>query len=290
MIKLLIVAGVAAAASLMVTPPGGLLAAEMKYPLAVAVHENGTMFVADNAYDFHGIWKVSDGKLELFFEASRKFRTPLNAVRCVAIDKKGRLVAGDSSTREVYRFNEGNKPVGLTQGKNAGIGIPMAIAFDSKGDIYVADLEIQRIVKVPEAGGEAVEFAQVNAARGLAMDDKDRLWVVSAVAKGRDQVLRIEPDGKVEPVVKSGPFELPHHIALDGAGNAYVCDNYAVTVWKVPPEGAPVKLAEGKPLVRPVGIAWHKDRLIVADPHAKGLFSVTTDGKVSPIELQSAGQ
>jgi sugar lactone lactonase YvrE len=270
--------------------PRPAVAADMKYPLAVAVDGQGTIFVADNAYDFHGIWKIAEGKRELFFEASRKFRTPLNAVRCVAIDKQGRLVAGDSATREIYRFADGNKPVGLTQGKNAGIGIPMAIAFDSKGDIYVADLEIQRIVKVPEAGGEAVEFAQVNAARGLAMDDKDNLWVVSAVAKGKDQVLRIAPDGKIEPVVKNGPFELPHHIALDGAGNAYVCDNYAVAVWKVPPDGVPVKLAEGKPLVRPVGIAWQKDRLIVADPHAKGLFEVTADGKVSPISTTSAGK
>jgi sugar lactone lactonase YvrE len=262
---------------------GPLVAADMKYPLAVAVDDKGTIFVADNAYDFHGIWKIADGKRELFFEASRKFRTPLNAVRCVAIDNKGRLVAGDSSTREIYRFTDGNKPAGLTQGKNAGIGIPMAVTFDSKGDIYVADLEIQRIVKVPEAGGEAVEFAQVNAARGLAMDDKDNLWVVSAVAKGKDQVLKISPDGKIEPVVKNGPFELPHHIALDGAGNAYVCDNYGVTVWKVPPDGIPVKLAEGKPLMRPVGIAWHKDRLIVADPHAKALFEISTEGTVSPL-------
>lgn len=263
---------------------GPLVAAEMKYPLAVAVDEKGTIFVADNWSDFHGIWKIADGKRELYFEASRKFRTPLNAVRCVAIDKKGRLVAGDSSTREIYRFADGNKPEGLTQGRNAGIGIPMAIAFDSKGDIYVADLEIQRIVKVPEAGGEAVEFAQVNAARGLAMDDKDNLWVVSAVARGKDQVLKISPEGKIEPVVKSGPFELPHHIALDGAGNAYVCDNYGVTVWKVPPDGVPAKLAEGKPLMRPVGIAWHKDHLIVADPHAKALFEVSADGKVKALE------
>lgn len=262
-------------------------AAQMKYPLSVAVTDKGTIYVADNAYDFHGIWKAADGKLELFFEASRKFRTPLNAVRCVAIDGKGRLVAGDSSTREVYRFEEGNTPKPLTEGKNAGIGIPMAIAFDSKGDIFVADLEIHRIVKVPEAGGQAVEFAEVAAPRGLAIDDKDNLWVVSAVG-GKPQILKVSPEGKVAPVVKDAPFQLPHQIALDGKGNAYVCDNYAVAVWKIPPDGKPVKFTEGKPLVRPVGIAWHKDRLLVADPHAKSLFEVDGEGKVTPLELKAA--
>src|SRR5262245_50604710 len=132
-----------------------LHADELQYPLSVAAGKDGVIYVADK--DMHGIWKISAGKLEPLFRGSNKFRTPLNAVWCVGVDPKGRVVAGDSATREVYRFNDRNEPEPLTTG---GVGIPWALAFDSKGDILVCDLEIHQVVKVPSAGGQPVKVAE----------------------------------------------------------------------------------------------------------------------------------
>ena len=95
----------------------------MLYPLAAAVAEDGTIYVADR--DLPGVWKYSDGKWSIYFQGSKKFRTPLNAVRCLAIDHQGKLLAGDSSTREIYRFDDANQPQPLTKG---GVGIPMSLA------------------------------------------------------------------------------------------------------------------------------------------------------------------
>ena len=92
-------------------------AQELNYPLAVAAADDGTLYIADRYLP--GVWKVTNGKTEVYFQGSKKFRTPLNAVRCVAIDKQGRLLAGDSATREVYRFDESAKPKPLTGGKMA---------------------------------------------------------------------------------------------------------------------------------------------------------------------------
>ena len=78
---------------------GNLLADGFQYPLAVGVDSNRTIYVVDR--DLPGIWKVQDGKPSIYFQGSKKFRTPLNAVRCLAFDSKGVLSAGDSSTREV---------------------------------------------------------------------------------------------------------------------------------------------------------------------------------------------
>ena len=94
-------------------------AQEMQYPVGAAVAEDGTCI--SRIRNSTAIWKFAGGKLEKFFEGSAKFRTPLYAVRCVAIDHQGKLLAGDSSTREVYRFDEAGKPIPLTQGK---IGVP----------------------------------------------------------------------------------------------------------------------------------------------------------------------
>jgi hypothetical protein len=261
-------------------------AAEMQYPLSVAAGPDGSIYVADK--DMHGVWKISGGKLEVFFQGSNKFRTPLNAVRCVAVDSKGRVLAGDSSTREIYRFNAENQPEPLSK---AGIGIPMAIAFDSQGDILVCDLEIHQIVKVPEAGGEPVRVADVAAPRGIAVDPQGRIWVVSAGGKDqKGQVVRILDDGKLETVVADHPFQFPHTIALDDKQNAYVCDNYSEAVWKFEPGGKPNPWISGKPLVKPVGITFAAGRLLIADPHAKMIFEASLDGKITPLKFEAAGK
>src|SRR5207253_930000 len=126
----------------------------------------------------------------------------------------------------VYRFTAEGKPEPLT---NGGIGMPMALAFDSKGDILVCDLELHQIVKVPEGGGEPVKLADSARPSGIVVDAQDRVWVVDS--SGKDQVVRILADGKTEPVI-SGKLQrhpavpsFPHNIALDSEQNAYICDN-----------------------------------------------------------------
>ncbi len=261
-------------------------AAEMQYPLSVAAGPDGSIYVAD--LNMPGVWKIAGGKLEVFFQGSNKFRTPLNRVRCVAVDAKGRVLAGDSSTREVYRFNAENQPEPLSKG---GIGIPMAIAFDGKGDILVCDLELHQIVKVPEAGGEPVRVADVAAPRGIVVDPQGRIWVVSAAASGpKGQVVRILDDGTVESVVADYPFKLPHTIALDDKQNAYVCDNYSEAVWKFEPGAKPKIWISGNPLVKPVGITFAGGRVLIADPHAKMIFEATLDGKIAPLKFEAAGK
>ncbi|MDB5385414.1 MAG: vgb, partial [Planctomycetaceae bacterium] len=71
--------------------PPRVNAADMQYPLDIAVDAQGTIYVADR--NLPGIWQIKDGKRELYFEGSKKFRTPLNAVRCLIVDGKGQLLA-----------------------------------------------------------------------------------------------------------------------------------------------------------------------------------------------------
>jgi streptogramin lyase len=257
----------------------------MLYPLAAAVKSDGTIFVADR--DLPGIWKYSDGKWSIYFQGSKKFRTPLNAVRCLAIDQNGKLLAGDSATREVYRFDDSAQPQPLT---NGGIGIPMSMAVAKDGTIFVGDIEIQRIVKVPSEGGKPEIIAEVVAPRGMAIDDAGNLWIVS---HGKEAVVRLSQDGKQremiadpEPYRKKDENNFLHHIVLGKEGEAYVADNYAQTIWKIK-QGSPREpFYAGAPLVRPVGLAWLKDTLLIVDPHAKAVFQRTPDGKLEQITSQ----
>ena len=190
---------------------------EFQYPLAVAARADGVVFVADR--NLPGIWKVENGQKTIFFQGSKKFRTPLNAVRCLALDHQGRLLAGDSATREVYRFDDAGVPQPLTKGW---IGIPMAMAVAADGTIYTADLELHRIWKMPAEGSEKpVEFAVINSPRGLALDADGTLWVLSTSSKD-GQLQKVSADGKIEAVIKDHPFNLPHNLVRQADGTMYV--------------------------------------------------------------------
>ena len=254
----------------------------MVYPLAV-VAKGETVFVADRAQPgkHPGVWKIENGKAELFFKGPKKYRQPLNAIRCLAIDHEGKLLAGDSATRDIYRFNDAGKPEPLTKG---GIGIPMSIVVAKDGTIYVADLEVHRIWKVPAKGGKPTEFAVINSPRGLALDKDERLWILSTSSKD-GQIQRADKDGKLESVIKDKPFQLPHNIVVTDDGTAYVTDNYAKAIWKVPAGGKPEKAITKAPLNKPVGLAKFGKELVVADPHARAIFVTMFGG-----ESASAGQ
>lgn len=249
---------------------------QMHYPLSIAARDAGPLWIADR--DLPGVWQLEAGQLTVYFQGSKKFRTPLNAVRCVALDRAGALLAGDSATREVYRFDKDAKPVPLTRG---GIGIPMSIAVNSRGEILVADLELHRIWKVPEQGGKPEQVAEVPAPRGLCIDGQDRVWVVS---HGANQLVRLAADGELETVVEGRPFQFPHTVVLGPDHTAYVADGYAKAIWKVPPGGKPQQLVAGEPLVNPVGLTWQKDHLLVVDPRANAVFQVDPAGKLTRVE------
>jgi len=251
----------------------------MQYPLDVAATDTGLLFVADR--NLPGVWRIENGELSQYFTGSKKFRTPLNAIRCLAIDGDGRLLAGDSSTREVYRFGEDNQPTALTDG---GIGIPMGIAVTKSGDLLVSDLELHRIWKVPDGGGNPEVLAEVPAPRGVCLDNDGQLLVVS---HGKEsQLVRVGTDGKVETVVEGRPFQFPHDVVLTSDGTAYVSDGYAKAIWKVSAGAKPEKWVSGDPLVNPIGLTLRGDDLLVVDPRANAVFEIDSAGKITPITVK----
>ncbi len=248
---------------------------ELIYPLDVAVGPDETIYIADRKLP--GIWVVKDSKLEIFFKGSKTFRTPLNAVRCVTVDEDGTVYAGDSSTREVYSFGKDKKPVPLTKGY---IGIAADLIID--GDkIIVSDLETQRIWSFPKTGGKPEEVAVIAAVRGLAKDQDGQLICVTTL---ENPVRRITTDGKAEVIIADRPFQMPHHCVIVD-NHIFVADNYANTIWKTElKSGAkPEAFVQGEPMQKPVGICRYKDGFLVADPHAKQIFVIDKDKKITPL-------
>jgi len=248
-----------------------LTAAELEYPVAVAVASSGTIYVADRKLP--GIWQLKDGKLEVFVTGEKKIGGFLNAIRCLAIDGEEQILVGDSATREVYRIDQEKQRTPLTAG---GIGIPMDIAVTAEGDLLVSDLELHCIWKVAKAGSKPTKLASLPGPGGLSLDDKQNLWVVS---RAQNPLQRILPDGKLETVVGKRLFRFPNDVIVDETGTAYVTDGYQKCIWKVTPGQAPEAWASGGSLQNPVGISWSGKDVLVVDSRARDVFKISDDGK-----------
>ena len=244
------------------------------YPVDVVAAEDGTLFVAD--LRLPGIWKVTDGKAEILVKGEKTFRTPLNAIRCLAIDKDGELLAGDSATREVYRVGDDGSLTPLTDGK---VGIPMCMVVTDDG-IYVSDLELQRVWKIPNDGGEPEEAAVVAAVRGIDQTEDGTIWIATGI---KPNVAKLTAEGKIEPVVDEAKFSFTNQLTLGKDGTAYVADGYRKTIWKVTPDGDAQPWVEGEPFDNPVGLSWKGDDLLVCDSRANTIFAVSPDGEVSTV-------
>jgi sugar lactone lactonase YvrE len=250
------------------------------YPLGL-VQAKDVTYIVD--LKLRGVWKSAGGKLSVFAQAPKKLGAPLYAPRCIALDKDGQVLVGDSATREVYRIDASGKLTPLT---NKGIGIPMSIAVAKDGTLYVADLELHRIYKVPHEGGQPTVFCDVLAPRGVAFDSKGNLIVVSS---RKNQVYQIDPAGKKKVIVKGSPFDLPHNVTVGPDDTLYITDGLrGHALWKATLDGKTEKLVAGKPLINPIGVSFHGDHLLVVDSRANAVFRYDLASK--KIERQSLGE
>lgn len=242
------------------------------YPLDIAVTSDGQAYVSDRR--MHGVWHWKDDKLGELFRGTATFRTPMNAAFTVAIEKDGGVLIGDTATREIYRMTAGGKPDPITGGN---IGIPVDIAVASDGTIYVADLELRKLMRIAPGKTEVEQFADVNP-RGVCVDSNDKVWVVS---QNSEQLITLDKDGTATAIVKERVFNFPHQVAVNKAGEAYVTDGYEKAIWKVTPGQAPKVWFKGQPLDNPVGITLVDDLPVVVDPRAQKVFKFDASAKPS---------
>ena len=254
------------------------------YPLDCASNADGDLFVVDR--NLPGVWKITDGKAEVFFQGPKQFRQPLNAPRCIAIDEAGRVFVGDSAARNVFLIAEGQEPHPICSER---IGIPMSIAVDSDGQVIVADLELHRILRLPRFEGAVVApevLAEIRAPRALTVDAEGDVWVVSGTAKA---IRKVKPSGDIEVIVEQSSLKYPAGIAvLDG--DVVVSDSYGKSVSKVGADGTVTGLAAGDSLVYPVHLSANADGVLIADSRGGAIRQIKADGTVTTLFEGNKGE
>ena len=250
-------------------------------PLDVAVGPDGSYFIADRKLP--GVWRMKDGQTTEFYKGPKNPRAPMGAVRSLFVAADGTLFAGDAATKDVYSISPSGEIKSLSRNS---VGIPNSISVVD-GTLYVADIEQQKIWRLPAAGlgiaQQPTEFADVPGCRGLYIDELGFIWVVSTI---QPQLRRYTGDGKFDPVLENVTFEFPQQVCVTIEGTVYVTDSAAKTVWRIERGGQPEKWLTSPHLSTPNRILQQGEHFIVGDAKANSLFRVS---KFASIELMING-
>ncbi len=206
-------------------------AARFEDPYAVAVDGSGIVYVAD-ATD-HSIRKITpDGTVTTFagkpgtFGSSdgtgvaALFRTPQG----IAADSAGNVYVADTGNATVRKITSAGVVTTLAgtagspgtvdaTGPAARFSSPYGIAVDGAGTLYVVDSNVNIVRKITAAG------------------------VVTTLAGTFGQI------GLVDGTGTAARFAVPFDIAVDTAGNLYICDHGNHAIRKVTPAGVVTTLA-----------------------------------------------
>ncbi|HEY9765279.1 MAG TPA: NHL repeat-containing protein [Chroococcales cyanobacterium] len=242
---------------------GASTVAKFKTPVGIALDGSGNFFVADAGNN--RIRKISPsgevstlaGSVEGYADgqgAVAKFRLPGG----IATDGSGSIYVADTGNNLIRKIS----PDGIVstfagrdegyadgQGAAAKFKMPVGIALDGKGNLFVADAGNNRIRKISPSGvvstlaGSEGDYADgVGPAamfrdpRGIAVDGGGNLYVSD---KGNFRIRKIDPSGTVTTLAGSdglyadgagaaAKFSALYAIVLDGLGNLYLSDSQRV--------------------------------------------------------------
>jgi sugar lactone lactonase YvrE len=127
----------------------------------------------------------------------------------------------------------------LTPAGNASVGMnaPKGMAFDSAGNLLIANADTGKIFKFAPDGKRTTFASSLTHPFGMAFDADGNLFVAEVQEKS-GLVLKFTPDGK-RSTFASGLVE-PLFLAFDPAGNLFVLDvkgGYMGTILKFTPDG-----------------------------------------------------
>jgi sugar lactone lactonase YvrE len=246
--------------------------AQFDHPRAVAVDGSGNLFVTDSGN--HRIRKISPKGFVTTLAGSGTIgqadgmgtSAQFNAPFGVAVDRNGFVYVADRDNHRVRKISPsgmvttlaGNGSPGSIDGlgKNAQFNLPVGIAVDQSGNVYVGgnfDYKIRKVTPngmvttlagsgAPGFGDGSGDATQFNQPYGVAVDISGNVYVAD---RANHRIRKVTPAGQVTTLAGSGSpgfadgggataqFNHPSSIALDDQGNVYIGDanNHRIRVY-----------------------------------------------------------
>lgn len=266
---------------------GPALNASLSAPLAVAVDSAGNIFVADPGNN--RIRKIDHATQQITTVAGQGFcgfsgdglpatSTSICNPTGVALDSAGNLIIADSGNNRVRKVDHATQIISTIAGTggfgftgdgglatNASFATLGHIAIDSAGNLFIADVQNNRVRKVDHAtqiittvagngasvfsgdGGPAINAGLIFPSR-IAISASGALFIADGV---NSRVRRVDPSGLITTVAGNGirgfagdggpavraSLDSPSGMVLDSAGNLLIADNGTNRIRIVDPVG-----------------------------------------------------
>ena len=171
--------------------------------------------------------------------------------------RKATLFISDIDADAIRLFPANKKNPKQNGSISSGINLPVNVAVDLHGTLYVANNGNSTVTEYPfgkTSPSVTLSGGQLVYPNGIAVDNKGTVYVTSGATAGSCYVL-VYPKGASTPSEQINGFDLPVGLAIDKSGNLYVGDALQNAVWEVPSGSTtPSKLSlDG--LDDPVGLA-----------------------------------
>ena len=242
---------------------GPATGAQLNYPAGIAVDSNGDLYIADTYNQRIRKVTFSNGLITTVAGNGTATSAQLNHPNGVAVDASGNVYIADTYNHCIRKVSfsdgkistvAGNGTPGFSGDKGAATSAqlyyPEGIAVDSRGNLYIADTNNNRIrmvsfsngtiTTVAGSGGNvysgdggAATSAPLNAPPGVAVDSAGNLYI----ADYNNRIRRVSTGGAITTVAGGASAfgdggsaiaaELfrPYGAAVDAAGNLYIAES-----------------------------------------------------------------
>ena len=115
---------------------------------------------------------------------------------------------------------------------------PWGVASNDSNEIFVSDMDNNRIVVFNEKGEFIRSFGQnlLNKPTGMCIDNEGRVYVAN---RGNNKILLFNANGEYITAVHKGElFQEPRQISLNAQGNLFVCDVGNQCIQLISPNGS----------------------------------------------------